>query len=371
MFFFVLTMSSAMKRSSELQVDAGADAQDEAAAPDPKRPRTTNREDPALTTAAAATTDIFIAPKDVRKNASLLIGDLAFEGRDEDSESDFLDDDDGENIRKWEATLYFPYARCWSREDAGKMFPDLSDAEYQSGEFVVGRMKMDVVPGHVFDWGVNKGNWGAVVMELDSVSQSLYDVMNACTNIEQKSDPDNDAATELAVFRSFDVPKKPPPTAAERKEREEFHAQISKTWKEAGLGDPGLDLDSDFMPGMIHVDRVEITDARFRNHGYGKLLINGGLKAMHDLEMDKENGPVYGKPFPLQWEKTKGEDGPTLDSPFTEAQKRKRHEDTLRLMEFWKKLGFKEVGGSVGGGFDGYAYGYLVRGMVVDGKKEA
>ncbi|CAE7396198.1 PGA [Symbiodinium sp. CCMP2592] len=152
-------------------------------------------------------------------------------------------------------------------------------------------------------------------------------MMNACTNIE--SGCKDDAGNKLPIFKSYPAKK-------------------GKC-------------------GIMFVDRIEIHDSRFFGHGLGPFLLNTGLKYI-DEEFMNETGPVYLKPFPLLWEKMEGDAPPAPDDAFkrktlSEAQNQEMHRDILKLIGWWKKLGFKEVNGSKGGGFDKYDYGDMVRGV--------
>ena len=66
-------------------------------------------------------------------------------------------------------------------------------------------------------------------------------------------------------------------------------------------------------------------------------------------------GPVYLKPFPLQWNRRQeslyrqvftGEDPAGSEREFTEGQLEKLKRDTYKLVEHYRKCGFDEVPGS-------------------------
>ncbi|CAD7973437.1 unnamed protein product [Amoebophrya sp. A25] len=121
-------------------------------------------------------------------------------------------------------------------------------------------MTVNLVPGFAVDVAVVRGDFGDLCMEIDGKSQSLYNMMNACTNVEKML---GDDPTSLPIFKSF-----------------------PSVWGKRGI---------------MFIDRLEIHDSRFFGQGFGSMFFNTGLEEIENGFLNG-TGPVYLKPFPLQWE---------------------------------------------------------------------
>mmetsp|Transcript_57414 Transcript_57414/g.134416 ORF Transcript_57414/g.134416 Transcript_57414/m.134416 type:complete len:290 (+) Transcript_57414:26-895(+) len=260
----------------------------------------------------------FVAPKDGTKHLFVRVGNDAYESL---SDPECFDDVDEGNIENWTATLIAPLAKCWSREDARRVWPKVEDAEYLKGEVSLGEMKVCLIRGETFHEGLATGDFESAFWEIDGDSQELYDMMNACTTLEERmaTNPKKKRKRGVpAIFKSFTIPP-----------------------------------DATSIPGVMFIKRLEL-EPRFCGKGLGAFLLEQGIAQLREEMFPFDHGPVYVKPFPLQWE----------HAELTAAQEGEMHADTVRLIEkFWKKVGFDEVDRSRGGGFDRYEYGYLVKPM--------
>lgn len=249
-------------------------------------------------------------------------------------DTDDLDESDGERelfvedlVKTATVQLCARYKKNWSFSDAQKVFPGLSERAYNNDSAVVAKLVVDYLNGRWFSKAIRTGDWSNVSVALDAKSQCLYDTMNACTTIDTAENPGKN------FCRSFD-------------------------WKPTAAS------------SFVHLDILEFLDRQFEKvEGLGARLVNEGLRLIDEEKNMGTAGPVYVKPFPMQWNRAEGEGPPESGDPFkrktfTDAQKQKMHKDTLDIIEWWKSLGFRSVEGSVGGGFDEYKYGYLVRGVL-------
>jgi len=110
---------------------------------------------------------------------------------------------------------------------------------------------------------------------------------------------------------------------------------------------PGLDE----LKGCVLVDDWCLTHKKWAGHGYGIFMLNTALKK---LMPSGSIGPVFLKPFPLQWDRCCsyrqvfiGEDpaGP-YGFQFTGGQLEKLKHDKCKLVQHYIKCGFYEVPGS-------------------------
>eukprot|EP00392_Amoebophrya_sp_AT5.2_P001789 g1794.t1 len=245
---------------------------------------------------------------------------------DEEEEEEFdedFSDEDGEPVKTWCVCLDVPYAKCWlSLQEAQEFLPGLTQSVYASGKLELARMKV-ILPDTITFATRHRINAQKLNIAIDSCDS---------TNIEKKmgGGPGN---KRLPLFRSYSLQNDP----------------LNRSC------------------GMIFIDTLQVHDERLWSHGIGSFLLETGLQLI-DAKFSNETGPVYLKPFPLVWMKKEGDLPPLPDDPFkhktrSDAQKQQIHADTLRVIDWWKKKGFREVEGSKKGGVDECEYGYMVRGV--------
>eukprot|EP00928_Gymnodinium_smaydae_P096178 TRINITY_DN8439_c0_g3_i1.p1 TRINITY_DN8439_c0_g3~~TRINITY_DN8439_c0_g3_i1.p1 ORF type:complete len:357 (+),score=68.70 TRINITY_DN8439_c0_g3_i1:237-1307(+) len=268
---------------------------------------------------------VFVEPKNWKSTfvveTRCVDEDVCVDDDDLDGSSSLDSFDLSDKIQRWDAWLHAPYAKCWSKADAQKMFPALTDEQYLNGRYRIGSMHTLVAPQKLMEYGTKGGDWQTVFLELDNYTDSFYNMMNACTNVEGLSVGE---AASSVVYRSLP-------------------AKLEALQKKAGR--------NACVP-MLSIDRLIIEDARFRGLGYGSKLVNEGLAGIADGMPNYKNCVAYVKPFPFQWGSFRMNQAP---------KKNTLMKDTKAIFDFYKQLGFKPVEGSKNGGLDSYKHGYLVR----------
>jgi len=218
----------------------------------------------AVVTKSSSDNTAAILPKDLFEHARIDItsNDDFFDDKDSDSEFSLGDLESGEIVKQPTVTLLVPFAKCWSAEDAKKMFPTLTDDDYKTGEYELATMSACMVRGFDMNMAVMTRDLGNMFMYLDGVDQSLYECVNACTNIEEKMGKESHTE-HIPLYKTA--------------------ATLRKTPLPGNLG-------------FIFIQDVEIHDRRFRGQGYGPFFIDWVLRVICD-----ECHGAFIKPHPRHW----------------------------------------------------------------------
>ena len=87
-------------------------------------------------------------------------GDGAFSGSDDDGNFDVL---------SAAAVLRAPYATCWAREGARRMFPDMTDDTFALGKLVLGRLGVVLAPRRMLRCGADAGDRETIFWPMDII----------------------------------------------------------------------------------------------------------------------------------------------------------------------------------------------------------
>lgn len=199
---------------------------------------------------------------------------------------------------------------------------------------VVAEGTLYVVSRRFVEKCVALGDFAALAEKFDEYFHSTYDWMHCCTNLEGGPDMPDQYYMTL--------------------EPEDEHIESAAAFVEVhGIyrgfpSIPGVDE----MKGCVLVDDLCLTQKKWAGHGYGAFLLNTALKKLMPAG---SIGPVYLKPYPLQWNRGQkssyrqvfpGEDPAGPDSEFIEEQLGKIESDTCKLIKSYRSCGFSVVPGS-------------------------